>query len=306
MKVLITGSEGLIGRELQRQLKAANIAYLLFDKCINPTQLGYGDILNKAHLQQVVEECSGIIHLAAVSRVVWGEQDPQGCWKTNVTGTQNILELAASCCHKPWVIYASSREVYGQPAELPAIEDTPLKAMNHYAKSKVAAENLVNSYKNNGINTTILRFSNVYGDIYDHADRVIPAFSRAATLGGVIHIEGKDNLFDFTHVIDVVQGILATIKKIAAGISLPPIHFTSGKATSLLELATLANRLGGGLAEIQYKPPRSFDVAQFYGLANRARQLLNWQHSTPLVDGLGQLITAYRQDLSHKNNKAHC
>jgi UDP-glucose 4-epimerase len=295
MKVLITGSEGLIGRELQRQLKAINIAYLRYDKCIPRKQPGYGNILNKTLLQSSIEKCNGIVHLAAVSRVIWGERDPKACWETNVNGTQNVLDIAANCAHKPWVIYASSREVYGQPATLPATEDTPLNAVNHYAKAKVAAENLVNSYKEQGLNTVILRFSNVYGDIIDHSDRVVPAFCLAAALGGKINIEGKDNLFDFTHVTDVVRGLIATIKCLAADSHLPPIHFTSGKATSLLELAELANEMGGGLADIVYKPPRNFDVAQFYGIPSRAYQLLNWQHTTPLVLGLNQLINTYRQ-----------
>lgn len=298
MQVLITGSEGLIGRELQRQLKAANIAYVGFDKSIAAEQARYGDILNKPLLQQAIAKCSGIIHLAAISRVIWGERDPATCWETNVTGTQHILDIAANAAHKPWLIYASSREVYGQPITLPATEDTPLRPINHYAQAKVAAENLVNSYKNRGLNTAILRFSNVYGDTLDHADRVIPAFCFAAALGGQLNIEGKDNLFDFTHVTDVARGIIATMQQLAAGNNLPSIHFTSGQATSLLELAKLVNEIGGGLATINYKPPRNFDVAQFYGSATRASQLLNWQHTTHLADGLNQLIKHYRQAAS--------
>lgn len=79
MKLLITGSEGLLGRELQRQLTQAKIAYLPFDNRILSIQPGYGDILQPEALQQAMRECSGIIHLAAVSRVIWGEWDPVAC-----------------------------------------------------------------------------------------------------------------------------------------------------------------------------------------------------------------------------------
>lgn len=298
MKLLITGAEGLIGRELRRQLTEAHITYLPFDNCIPSSQAGYGDISQPALLQQALEGCTGIIHLAAVSRVIWGERDPIACWDINVNGTRNVLEAATNAPHQPWVIYASSREVYGQQSHLPVSEDTPRQALNFYAQSKMAAEDLVESYRQAGLKTAIVRFSNVFGDTLDHTDRVVPAFCRAAAFGGELYIEGKDNVFDFTYAPEVVRGLRQVINQLEAGTQLPPIHFTSGRPTTLAELANLANELGGGLATLTHRAARHFDVARFYGDIRRAQKLLDWQHQVPLAEALSQLINAYRTEVN--------
>ena len=96
-----------------------------------------------------------------------------------------------------------------------------------------------------GLNASILRFSNVYGDAKDHPDRVIPAFAGAAARGGEIRVEGSHLAFDFTHVEDVATGIEAMVQLLAAGDRAPlPIHFVSGVSTTLGQLASMAQRRG--------------------------------------------------------------
>ena len=295
MKVLITGSEGLIGTELKRQLSALSLEFLSADINLPKSSAGYADICVLDDLKNKVEQCDGVVHLAAVSRVIWGEQDPKKCWATNVDGTNNILELAKNSSKKPWVIYASSREVYGQQDTLPVAEDVQRQAVNIYANTKIAAEDLTLACREHAVNTAVVRFSNVFGNIADHVDRVVPAFAHRALLGEPLFVEGADNLFDFTYVRDVVSGLMEMIKLVHAGSELPPIHFTSGESTSLGELAKLACDLTGNRSEVILRAPRNFDVARFYGDTTRAKSLLNWQASTSLRVGLEQLINDYRQ-----------
>jgi UDP-glucose 4-epimerase len=91
MKILLTGSEGLIGKALQITLLSQNIDIQSYDHKLPHNHPSCGDILDPATLRRAVKDCEGIIHLAAVSRVIWGEKDPDLCWKTNFEGTQNIL-----------------------------------------------------------------------------------------------------------------------------------------------------------------------------------------------------------------------
>ena len=96
---------------------------------------------------------------------------------------------------------------------LPVSETVPLLPLNVYAKSKIAAEQSVEQYRAQGLQTAVLRFSNVYGSIHDYADRVIPAFCRAAAFGGTIRIDGSDNIFDFnTRIITRIIKINTRIK----------------------------------------------------------------------------------------------
>jgi UDP-glucose 4-epimerase len=138
--ILVTGSEGLIGKELVLSLEKLGKTVRHFDIKFPKNHNDYGDILDVNCLRAKLEKCVGIVHLAAVSRVVWGEKDPEYCWQTNVIGTQNIIQTAQNSPLKPWIVYASSREVYGAQEKLPVEIDSEYGPVNIYARSKVAAE----------------------------------------------------------------------------------------------------------------------------------------------------------------------
>ena len=292
--ILLTGSRGLIGSTLAPKLSEAGYDIRQFD--IRAEQAAHrGDVLDRHTLFHAVGGCCGIIHLAAVSRVVWGEREAELCVGTNVGGTKNVIGAALEAPARPWILLASSREVYGQPEYLPATEDTPFRPMNVYARSKVAAERALGEARGKGARTATLRFSNVYGSTADHADRVVPAFARAAAQGTTIRLEGAEHTFDFTHVDDVARGVLSVVEHLERGETrLPPLHFVSGIPTTLIALAQLAMELGGGKLAVERAPSRSYDVARFYGDPSRAQGLLSWRPRVSLRDGLGRLIDQYR------------
>ncbi len=236
------------------------------------------------------------MHLAAVSRVVWGERDPNLCWTTNVEGTRNVLEGAKSSRDKPWVIVASSREVYGEPPLLPASEDTPLAPVNVYGRSKVAAELLAKDAQAAGARVAVVRFSNVYGSAADHADRVVPCLVRSALQGAPLRVEGSENTFDFTHVSDAVAGILAVMRALESGQALPPIHFVTGRPTTLAELARIAIHTTQSTSVCVNAPSREFDVSRFYGDGARAKQLLGWSPRVAIEDGIAMLADEMRKE----------
>jgi UDP-glucose 4-epimerase len=297
LKILLTGCEGLIGSALKVALLNQGIYVQGFDQKLHRAHPDYGDILDLTRLGQVVTNCDGIIHLAAVSRVIWGEKDPDLCWKTNFGGTQNVLERASKSPKHPWVLYASSREVYGNQDVLPVKENAELNPVNIYGRSKASAEEITLKERSNGLNTAIVRFSNVYGSINDHRDRVIPAFCLAASTGQALRVDGSENTFDFTHVKDVVAGLLKIIEKLTQGEqNLTPFHFTTGRATSLREAAKIANMAGGNKSKIIEAPSRSFDVSNFCGDATQTMSLLNWQPTISLEEGISQLLFNFSKD----------
>ncbi|MFY7698272.1 MAG: NAD-dependent epimerase/dehydratase family protein [Legionella sp.] len=291
--ICISGSQGLIGKTLGKYLNQHRYQINELDFLLPKNHVGFGDITQFEQVKQAIRDCDGIIHLAAVSRVIWGEQAPEQCWQTNVIGTKNILSAAYESARKPWVLYASSREVYGQQSYFPVTEEAPWQPINTYARSKVAAEELVNQFESLGLTTAILRFSSVYGRIDDYQDRVVPAFCKAAATGKVLRIDGLDNTFDFTHVQDVADGIHQAIRLLEQKKSLPTMHLTTGKGTTLLELAKLAISAGNSSSHFIEAPPRTFDVAQFYGDSSRAQQLLNWQPSIDIATGVQQLVADF-------------
>lgn len=263
----------------------------------------YGDITCIENLEKTMPGCTGIVHLAAVSRVVWGQKDPDLCWNTNVSGTQNLLKVASHQTYKPWILFSSSREVYGQASSLPVSEDAPLKPVNTYARSKAQGEKLVLGARQQGLQTAVVRLSNVYGCTKDHADRVVPAFARAAAEGKTMRIEGSNHTFDFTHVDDVIRGLNTLIQKLQSGDrSFPVIHLLTGKPTTLKFLAEQCILLGQPGACFYEAEPRDYDVKTFYGNPVLARNVLGWKSAITLQNGLKSLITDFRQECAlHAN-----
>jgi len=294
-RILITGSSGLVGSALRPVLQRQGIEVVGLDLRGSADEVG--DVRDHDRVQKALRGCSGIVHLAAVSRVIWGERDPQLCWATNVDGLRNVLDAAAQQSEQPWVVFASSREVYGQPETLPVTEEAPLRPVNVYGRSKVAGEHLMTQAAQKGLRAAVIRLSNVYGCPQDHADRVVPAFARAAVEGRALRVDGTDHTFDFTHLDDTTCGIAALVHHLRSGAAaLPPIHFLTGQPTTLGQLASLAIALAASGASVQHAPPRNFDVARFYGSPDRAQTLLGWSPRVSLREGLTRLINSFRRE----------
>lgn len=292
--VLVTGAEGLVGRALVSALRAGGRDVVSFD-LKTPFEGVQADVCDPSALQRAIQGCHGVVHLAAVSRVVWGERDPELCWATNAVGTQNVVDAALAAESRPWVVLSSSREVYGQPAELPVTEQHPVAPLNVYGRAKVAGEQAVLQARQSGLSTAVLRLSNVYGSPEDHADRVIPAFAGAALAGAPLRLEGPDNTFDFTHLDDTIRGVCAVVEALEAGeAELPTLQLVTGAPTSLQQLAALAIELTGSSSRLEQAPARTFDVARFYGSYALAEKVLGWAPRIGVREGLARLVQELR------------
>lgn len=294
MRILVTGSSGLVGGALAEALEQRGHEVVRLD--LRAEAMGdRGDVRDADLVARKVRGCSGLVHLAAVSRVVWGEQDPDACWRTNVGGTETVLQAASGLPHRPWAIFASSREVYGQSDHLPVAEDAPLRPMNVYADTKVAGERLFGAYADTGASSAVVRLSNVYGRLTDHRDRVLMAFAASAARGETLRIDGGEHTFDFTHIDDTTRGLLSVVELLDSGGRPPPIHLLTGTGTTLARAAALAVDLGGGRARTIEAPARTYDVAHFVGDPRRAEALLGFRAQISLRTGLGRLISDFQK-----------
>lgn len=181
-----------------------------------------GDIRNATLLSEVITpDVVGVIHLAAVSRVLWCLENEADCWDVNERGTQVVLDaltdLNGKDKGKRWFILASSREVYGNPPhsdDRPTTEDAERRPANVYGASKLAAENVVTKHlaalKARKVPGTLrviaLRLSNVYGGVYDHLERLIPSITTQALSHQAIQISGgQQNVSHLTYLIPTIS-----------------------------------------------------------------------------------------------------
>lgn len=132
MKILVTGSSGMIGKEIVRQLKERKIEVIEFSR-----ENGM-DILNAEQLEKNMRGCSAVIHCAAI---IDDSKQKQEIWKTNVEGTKNVLDAAAKE-RIGRMVFLSSVGVYGNSSGAKN-EETPLNAETNYEKSKAEGEKLV-------------------------------------------------------------------------------------------------------------------------------------------------------------------
>lgn len=163
-----------------------------------------GDIRNTTLLSEIfTSDVVGVVHLAAVSRVLWCLENEADCWDVNERGTQSVLDaltnLNAKDSGKRWFVLASSREVYGNPLrDRPTTEDMERIPANVYGASKLAAENVVTKHLDalnirrapGTLHVIALRLSNIYGGVYDHLERLIPSITTQALSHQVIQISG--------------------------------------------------------------------------------------------------------------------
>jgi nucleoside-diphosphate-sugar epimerase len=294
-RILVTGARGLVGSALTSALIDAHFDVVEFDCSVEPGRPGHGDIRIVNALQKAAGGCGGIVHLAAVSRVAWGEKDPELCFQTNVAGTAKVLSVAEKSLSKPWVLFSSSREVYGEPERLPVVEDDYPGPVNVYGRSKADAEQLVLNARRRGARIAIVRLANVYGSCRDHEDCAAPAFARSALEGLPLHVYGSENAFDFTHISDVVQGLMSVVDHLARGTEdLPIIHFASGRPTTLAELARLAIRCANSRSPVFEYASHNYNVSRFVGNPQRAFQLLGWRATVEIENGMQALVEEFR------------
>ena len=292
--ILVTGSEGLLGRRLSDKLETAGLAVRRFDIRRSESE----DIRHPKALQEAMIGVEGIVHLAAISRVVWAERHPLLARSVNVDPLRTLLSTALKFRPSPWVVFASSREVYGDSPILPVRDDAPFRPLNVYARSKVDGERMINESVQAGLLANICRFSNVYGDVRDHSDRVAIAFASASALGGTIRVEGANNMFDFTHIEDVADGIASVVETTRQKEQFPPLHFVSGQGVTLAQLAELAEKCCDAIRGVKTVETagRDFDVTRFVGDPRRTTELLGWNAQISLADGFRKLVGSLRKE----------
>jgi nucleoside-diphosphate-sugar epimerase len=296
--ILVTGSSGMIGTALIERLLENGCNVIGVDKTANRwnTEIDERtiemDLLEDDLSERVSADVDTVVHLAANARVHNLVKQPHRA-RDNFEMTFNVLEFIRKQDVEE-ILVGSSREVYGNTGKIIySEEDTYVdECESPYTASKVASEAMTDAYKRcYGLDTVVLRFSNVYGR-YDVSDRVLPLFIAQAYNNIDLTVYGEEKVLDFTHIDDCVTGIHETIRNFnkAKGTT---FNIASGEGASLLELAEKIQATATTSSEIHVESNRTGEVGRYIADIDKARKVFGYEPEYGFDEGLEQAIDWY-------------
>lgn len=256
------------------------------------------DIGEKAALEATFGEnppFAAVINLAARAGVRASLLDPWEYYKTNLTGTLNLLELCRSY-QVPKFVLASTSSVYGHNAPQPPPETSDSnQPLQPYAASKKAAEVLSYSYHYLfGIDVTVVRYFTVYGPA-GRPDMVMFRFAKWISEGKPVLINGDGTQSrGFTYVDDIARGTILALKPLGYEI----INLGGHEVISINQLLHSFEAKIGRKAQVEYKPFHPADMLTNWADVSKASQLLGWQPQVSLDEGITRLVDWYRAEES--------
>jgi UDP-glucose 4-epimerase len=303
MRVLVTGGAGFIGANFVRAALAAHHELTVLDNFSQgdarylvdlPIRIVEGDILDTAVVGEEVTSHQVVVHLAAQTGVPGSLADPYRDCQLNVIGTLNILEACRHASHRPapQVVFASSNAPLGRQTP-PATEDKAPLPISPYGASKLAAEAYCLAYHGSfGVKTVVLRFGNVYGPFCFHKGSVVAQFLSDIRESGAVTIHGDGRQTrDFIYVEDLCQALLRACETAASG---EIFQIATGVETTIAELAaTVCTALGCSVAT-HHAPARTGDIERNFSVIAKARELLKWEPTIGLLEGLQKTHAWYQ------------
>jgi dTDP-glucose 4,6-dehydratase len=251
------------------------------------------DITDGKEVSEAVRGVHSLIHFAAESHVDRSIQDSGPFVRTNVVGTQILLDAARAGGVERFV-QVSTDEVYGSLGATGFFtEETPLAPNSPYAASKAAADLLVRSYVHTfGLPALITRCSNNYGP-YQFPEKLIPLFISNLLRDEPVPVYGDgQNVRDWIHVRDHCAGIHAVWKRGRVG----EVYNLGGHSerTNLQLTEALLSALGKPRSLIRYVPDRPGHDRRYAIDCAKAERELGWRPGVVFEDGLKETIAWYR------------
>lgn len=310
--VLVTGGAGFIGANLVRMLLERGYSVTVLDSLIAqgaeyleglPVGLIRGDILDHAAVKEAVVGQDAVVHLAAQTGVPGSLRDPRKDCEVNIFGTLNMLEACRSEGDRkrsgrtetenqgspnapigPRFVFASSNAPLGRQSP-PATEEMAPLPISPYGASKLAGEAYCLAYNGSwGLPTLALRFGNVYGPFSAHKDSVIAKFFKDLAARKPLMIDGDgEQTRDFIYVGDLCVAILCALESPVSG---EVFQIATGVETSIHTVSVLIAEITGDCAHIEHGPARLGDIRRNYSVIAKANELLGWQPTTSLREGL--------------------
>jgi UDP-glucuronate 4-epimerase len=317
VKVLVTGGAGFIGSHLSERLVARGDDIVIvdsFDPYYDPrikrrniarvltsgnARLIEADICDHAAVDAELgdDAIDAIIHLAARAGVRPSLERPLDYVRTNIEGTQSLLEIARARGIRPFV-FGSSSSVYGDSTPVPFRESEPANdPISPYAATKRAGELLCNAYAHlYGMSIACVRLFTVYGP-RQRPDLAIHKFARLMARGAEIPLYGDGTTErDYTYIDDIVDGLVAALDwcTVSAPGAFETANLGESRTTSLARLVEILSAELGVTPRIQRLPEQPGDVQRTFADVSKARELFGYDPATTVEEGIRRFADWFR------------
>jgi dTDP-glucose 4,6-dehydratase len=298
---LVTGGAGFLGSHLCDELLSRGHRVICVDN------LETGSLANIEHIRHerfvhlnldiiepyfLDEPIDFVYHLAALASPIDYLRLPLHSLKAGSYGTHHTLGLAKK--HRARFLLASTSEVYGDPEVHPQPETywghvNPIGPRGVYDEAKRYAEALTMAYhRQQGVDTAIARIFNTYGPkMRPHDGRAIPTFLRQALQDRPITVFGEGSQTrSFCYVEDEIRGLIS----LAESGYHDPVNIGNPDEYTLLELAEVVIEVTGSKSEIVFEALPTDDPKVRQPDITLARQILGWEPTIDLREGLRRTI----------------
>lgn len=311
MKIMVTGGAGYIGSHTVLELLNAGHEVVVMDNLANSSEESLRrvaeltgkeakfkkvDLLDAEGMKElfVEEKPEAVIHFAGLKAVGESASMPLWYYRTNVTGTLNLLAaMEAADCKS--IVFSSSATVYGEPEEMPLTEKINMDAQSCYGRTKEHIEDILRDLgaSDSSWNIALLRYFNPVGahesgrigeDPSGIPNNLVPFIAQVAVgRREFLSVFGNDyptvdgtGVRDYIHVVDLADGHLKALDFIAKNGGLHTWNLGTGNGYSVLEVLHAFEEACG--KELPYKivERRPGDVAVSYADPSSALADLGW------------------------------
>ncbi len=302
--ILVTGGSGFLGSHLCERLLNDGNDVICVDNFFTGNKRNIYHLMDNHHFEVIRHditfplylEVDEIYNLACPASPIHYQKDPVQTVKTCVHGTINMLGLAKRVNAK--ILQASTSEVYGDPQIHPQVEEywgnvNPIGERACYDEGKRAAETLFTSYyRQCALRVKIVRIFNTYGpNMHPHDGRVVSNFIVQALRGEDITIYGDGTQTrSFCYCSDLIDAMVRMMNTPDSIIG--PVNIGNPGEFTMLQLAELVKKLTNSNSKIVFRPPAD-DPKQRRPDISKARELLHWQPTTQLEEGLRYTINYF-------------
>ena len=315
-KILVTGAAGFIGSHLVETLVAKGYEVRAFthynsashiynleqvDKeVMKSVEVVAGDIADGFAVDRAVDGCDAVCHLAALIGIPYSYVAPAAYVNTNVIGTLNVLEA----CRRHDVsrmVQISTSEVYGTAQYVPIDEKHPLVGQSPYSATKIAADQLADSYwRSFGVPVVTVRPFNTFGP-RQSGRAIVPTVISQALTQDVVKLGNLDPVRELNFVVDTARGMMAGMEADGDKVHGEVINLGCGDGRSVRDVViAVGNILGRELVvetEAHRMRPEKSEVMRLESNPNRANDLMNWKSEFTFEEGLEQTVEYIRNHL---------